>query len=940
MPSFKNPSLIKSLFAAILLCSQMSGYGQTSEADSILKVGAALCESGALPEGIQELEKSIAIAEKKEVWDVFAEATTYKWYAVYQMTGNADTSIAALKTTLATMKEKAPDSTDILANIHLFIGYFHYYVEELEESMAESERALELFERNKENNLYDISALYNNLGVLYSNFGDVDKAEDYIKKAIALRTSFEQSGKPYDKDNHLTNYLNLASLYYSSSRYDEYLTYLNKLQDELNELGEDASALIQYKLNKQFLKYYIRKGKDLKKARAYIDLCLDLETQFPADGFDRVGTKQLTGEYYEKYGDTVLAEQYFLKGTEEFISWAGKNVHLTHEFIINLTEFYIRVGQFGKAKEWSSRNLDTFYAYKGKNISQMNLPSLQIYAALLGTETCLHYFDKNGDPAIRGQKIDQFGEKYMETLRAYASRVEKIKSLDAYLDFETVLTAMILRKQQDFKNDDLAFFQAMELLELKQALPILKNRKDINLMKIGGVPVSTQQSLKQINIQLEKTRAQYHPNNPPEVNNRLALKLGVLGQQKDSIKQQIQEQLSSKDISFQDPLDTRVKRDELSKWVGPNECLLQFFNDRKELFVLAYTKDQKMFYMEDKPDLYSNLEKLRSLLIAPENFIPEDFDTLASNLYGDLIEPLSAIIGDKNLVIMPTGTFNYIPFEVLRSKSGKYLIEEKAIRYVYSVNNSYNTSKKAKGNPIAFAPDFSSEREFGYAVRSGYEALEGAKKELQSISNYVNFSTYTQTDANKQAFLKAASESSIIHLATHAVVDESRPLRSYVVFDGADSLENDQRHLYAYELYQMNLNADLAVLSACNTGMGKISTFDGVISLAKAFENAGVHSTVMSLWPAQDESTAQIMASFYKYLAEGKTKSNALRLAKIDYLNSSSGVRKGPFFWASFIVQGDNSPIPQKNRSYWWVAIVVGLLGLGYFAFSKVKSKA
>jgi CHAT domain-containing protein len=138
----------------------------------------------------------------------------------------------------------------------------------------------------------------------------------------------------------------------------------------------------------------------------------------------------------------------------------------------------------------------------------------------------------------------------------------------------------------------------------------------------------------------------------------------------------------------------------------------------------------------------------------------------------------------------------------------------------------------------------------------------------------------------------------------------------------------------------MNLNADLAVLSACNTGMGKISTFDGVISLAKAFENAGVHSTVMSLWPAQDESTAQIMASFYKYLAEGKTKSNALRLAKIDYLNSSSGVRKGPFFWASFIVQGDNSPIPQKNRSYWWVAIVVGLLGIGYFAFSKVKSKA
>jgi CHAT domain-containing protein len=148
--------------------------------------------------------------------------------------------------------------------------------------------------------------------------------------------------------------------------------------------------------------------------------------------------------------------------------------------------------------------------------------------------------------------------------------------------------------------------------------------------------------------------------------------------------------------------------------------------------------------------------------------------------------------------------------------------------------------------------------------------------------------------------------------------------------------------LHAYELYNLRLPADLAVLSACNTGFGRLQAGEGVMSLAHAFRYAGCRSIVMSLWPAEDESTAFIVERFYAHLAGGLPKDEALRLARLDYLDQADPLRAHPYYWTHLVAMGDMTPLRKnKSPSLWWIAglggVVVAVVGM-YYYFSNVSS--
>jgi len=115
------------------------------------------------------------------------------------------------------------------------------------------------------------------------------------------------------------------------------------------------------------------------------------------------------------------------------------------------------------------------------------------------------------------------------------------------------------------------------------------------------------------------------------------------------------------------------------------------------------------------------------------------------------------------------------------------------------------------------------------------------------------------------------------------------------------------RKLYVRDLYNLKLNADMVVLSACETGLGELQQGEGILSLARGFAYAGAKSIISSLWSVNDKSTADIMTSFYSHLKEGKTKDDALRRAKLDYLSQNPNAQ--PFYWAAFTAVGDMKPI-------------------------------
>ncbi len=207
------------------------------------------------------------------------------------------------------------------------------------------------------------------------------------------------------------------------------------------------------------------------------------------------------------------------------------------------------------------------------------------------------------------------------------------------------------------------------------------------------------------------------------------------------------------------------------------------------------------------------------------------------------------------------------------------------------------------------------------SLRGSLIPLQWAEKELSEISSIIPGEMYYQEDATESTFKQKVSEAGIIHLATHAIIDDDSPMHSKLVFT-PDSSSDEDGFLNTYELYNMNLKANLVVLSACNTGYGKLVRGEGVMSLARGFTYAGCPSIVMSLWPVDDKSTYTLMKDFYLGITEGLKKDEALRQAKLNYIKNAKEPLASPFYWAGFTSLGNTEAIETRPvRSYikWFV---------------------
>ena len=176
------------------------------------------------------------------------------------------------------------------------------------------------------------------------------------------------------------------------------------------------------------------------------------------------------------------------------------------------------------------------------------------------------------------------------------------------------------------------------------------------------------------------------------------------------------------------------------------------------------------------------------------------------------------------------------------------------------------------------------------------------RKEVKSITGLLGGEAFLHDQATKSAFKQFAGNSQIIHLATHAELDDKDPLHSTFVFAPNQSNTEEYEKLFVYELFHTELNAELAVLSACNTGSGKIIKGEGIISLARGFANAGCPSVVMSLWPVSDGATESLMNSFYEGLIKNEKKrrrpeNGQTKLSQTGRWNKGSSVLLG---WVRF----------------------------------------
>ena len=170
-------------------------------------------------------------------------------------------------------------------------------------------------------------------------------------------------------------------------------------------------------------------------------------------------------------------------------------------------------------------------------------------------------------------------------------------------------------------------------------------------------------------------------------------------------------------------------------------------------------------------------------------------------------------------------------------------------------------------------------------------------------------------------------------------VDDENPEDSKLYFTKSDD-ENEDGYLYAHEIFNLDLPAEMAVLSACNTGTGRLTSGEGIIGLGSAFQYAGTKSLVLSKWSVSDATTPTIMKYFYQNLKSGMIKSKALQQAKLKFLHEAIGEQAHPYYWSSFFVLGNNTAVHFKDGTNWYYYLLfIPLLVLpGYFSYRKFKA--
>jgi len=347
------------------------------------------------------------------------------------------------------------------------------------------------------------------------------------------------------------------------------------------------------------------------------------------------------------------------------------------------------------------------------------------------------------------------------------------------------------------------------------------------------------------------------------------------------------------------------------------------------LLGLLITKNHAItFRVDTVENLKQDLIKYRNLISRPLNTVEElqVFKTISYQLYQQLFptEEIRNLIAGNDLTVIPDGALQNIPFEALitKEKSVEYLLQSSRISYAYSMSFlSYNKKVKrnSKNNFVGYSPTL--------FTNDSLSKLKNTKDEIVAIEKIVSGNIRINGDATKEHFLTSSNDARIIHLATHA--DASK--NPWIAFSDGK--------LELHELYTYKNNADLVVLSACNTTLGKVAKGEGVLSLARGFFYSGANSVVSSLWNVNDVATSSIMTDFYKNLKAGESKSVALNNAKLKYIEEHSLSETSPYYWASFILIGDTAPMELSNsyENLYLIGLIVAFFLVFYFFKRKFK---
>lgn len=880
--------------------------------------------------------------------------------SLYRTSSNHSNSIYHIKQAISIYKEEV-DSTHLdLIDSYKFLAQSYYLNEKYSKALTLAKKTLPLYHKQASNQAKNKIDLHLLIGNIYTVQSQYDLAEQYYSSAQNTYNKFQQH---LSINIQARIYNDLATLKVTQEAILEALAYYQEIVVIRTRLFHESHASLQktylnmgncyYKLKKYHKAIAYQKRSLLSNknntpdilSAIYNDICNTYKAINKKDSaftfmskailqYNRFEKKQDT-KFYLKVNSTLLNYQYYNTDINSLKQISLKNINSTipykeqSKIHLNLAYIHRDIKQHNKAIQYA---IQAYHANINKNQvidNPLMLKIIELHLELIRntsvTEMEQHYW-----------LIDKSTDIINNILIKLSFNTDKYLLIEKYRKICTHGIAICNQLYKHTHNEQY-LSKAFELSEYNKAvlLSIQMEQLYTHTQQQDSNYHKKQQLLSQINL-LESEWKKAQDSNDNTAITTLQIKLFKLNKQ-------YQDQFGKTTVLRQRHHPIPVK--DIQKKLNDDTAVLSYFYGEKQLYTFVITNST--IKLEIQPLSFE--KKIDSLvtMIAILGDSKHDFrtacykfDTSAYALYQKIIPSIK----QSNLLIIPDGKLNYLPFEALTTSITipqhtygyhqlKYLLYQKVISYAYSVTSYYYQQFKHKNKTnasiLGFAPFYDNHHLL--------PRLKANIEEVAFLQKTFKGQFYYKENATKKNYIEQADKFSIIHLATHGYADNYRVQQPQLFFTD-NTKDSSQSILFAHEIIQQSLKSDFIILSACQTGIGYWQKGEGIMSLARNFAYAGTPSLLTTLWQINDASSNLLIQDFYTKLPY-KNKAIALQQAKNDYIQNASAFRAHPYFWAGYILVGNTKALnidSSTSTNLWYIApLLFSFLSILAFFFRK-----
>lgn len=924
---------------AITIYSKILEEEDLEMADSYDNLGISFENKGDYENAYKYKQKALEIRLKilgEEHEDV---ASSYNNIGVfYEELGDYEKSLHYKEKALTIRQKIFDEEHTAIADAYNSISHTYASMGNSGKAIECLQKALKIRLKNSGEVHTSVANSYDYLGRSYMSEGNFDKAIEYVQKSLSIRLKILGQEHRYVG----ASYNNLGSLYESKGNYDKAIEYKYKaLEIFLRNLGENHQDVA--KVYNNLGNSYDSKG-DNKKAIEYFQKAEDAYLKILGEEHPNIATVYNNlGVSYTSMGIYEDARKYLNSALEIRL----KVLESTHPDLIqpyvNLGDLFKLKGEYPKALEYYRQAL-YLCAYEKEGIEIVKSVEFLLKVLQALSETLMLQFELSHSPEQLSQSFEYIC-KALAALNYQQSTLTEEASKSFWQSqnhpiYEQAISVSLLKADVD-KNDTLRQNTFTYAEKSKSAL-LQAQIKSADALAFAGIPDSLLKQEHKLRIDItwrEKQRQGLLDKGLAETDTTVLRIGGIvfdLKQEYETLKKRFETEYPEyyrlkydlSTVSLPYVQDTLLQKD---------QALLEYFVGDSAIFVFVVRPDT--FAVLEIPNdfgLDSLVNQLRQGIYGyyeanklPALYAPtaQQYTEAATILYNKLISPVQSLL-HKRLIIVPDGVLGYVPFEALLLRADDrperfhlhhYFGQEHIISYAYSATllremRAKKHRKEPQGKVLAMAPFFRGDvRKLSESIASGeallalrsdtLSALPDSGEEALRIAKAYKGKSLIGKEATKAAFEREASDYRILHLSTHGVADDR--VGDYAWLGFAKPGAQDQfEKLYVRDIYNLSLNADLVVLSACQAGIGKLQRGEGIISLSRAFAYAGAKGIVTTLWSVEDKKTKDFMLAFYGHLRKMPA-AEALWQTRRDFLTKRTGEAAHPYFWAGFIGVGD-----------------------------------